>query len=288
MSVPARSDGYSVLTPAFVEALRARVAGALDVPVLSTTATRVLAASREENGDLDELTELIASDQSLAAHVLRIANSAGHAPLVPILSLHQAIGRLGLTTVGDVALAIALKERVFSVSGHHSRIHELWVHALATALYAREVAQILRMDIGSTFLCGLLHDVGMPVVMQLACDIESEGLVPAVSAAEMEAAMLAFHCELGARLAASWKLGPWIRLVILHHHDPAGARFHPVEIPIVALADELAYWALERSRDEQDFRADPALVTALKLHEGALVSLLRKRERVIQGVEALA
>src|SRR5262245_19202607 len=120
MSLPARSDGNPVLTARFEEALRARVAGELDVPVLSTTATRVLANSRDENGDLDELTELIASDQSLAAHVLRVANSAGQAPLVPILSLHQAIGRLGLATVGDVAIAIALKERVFSVPGREA------------------------------------------------------------------------------------------------------------------------------------------------------------------------
>ena len=172
--------------------------------------------------------------------------------------------------------------------GHQERIRELWEHALATALYANEIAQLLRKDIGSPFLCGLLHDVGMPVVMQLVCDLECERAVPAVPASEMEAAMLAFHGELGARIAETWKFGPWILRVIRHHHDPAGARFHPVEIPIVALADTLAYWALDPSRDEHDFRADAPLATALELHEGALVTLLRRRPRVIQGIEALS
>jgi len=288
MSVSARSDENPLLTAELRAALGARIAGPLVLPVLSTTATRVLALSQDEHSDLAELAELISSDQSLATHVLRAANSAGHAPLVPILSLQQALGRLGLATVGDIAVAVALRERVFSVPGHHERIRELWVHALATALYSREVAQLLRTDIGSTFLCGLLHDVGMPVVMQLVCDLESEKVVAAVPATGMEAAMLEFHCELGARIAEGWKLGPWIRLAVLHHHDPAGARFRPVEIPIVALADELAYWAFDRTRDERDFRVEASLVTALKLHEGALASLLGRRERVIRGVQALA
>jgi len=268
--------------------LRARVEGELALPLLPNTAVRVLAACQDEESGLEELAELLAHDPSLTAHLLRVANSVGYAPRVPILSLQQAIGRVGLATVRDVAVAVALEERVFSVPGHQERVRELWLHAAATAYYAKEIAQLLRKDLDSPFLCGLLHDVGMPITLQVVCDLEREGLVAPVSAAGMELAMSAFHAEVGARIARAWNLGPWLELVIRHHHDPARARFHPEELPVVALADALADWAVDASLGEEDFAADAELLAALRLHEGALGSLLSRRGRVLEAVAALA
>lgn len=286
--MPVAAESRPELPAALRDALRGRLQGEVSVPLLPNTAARVLAACQDEQCDLAELTDLITHDQSLAAHVLRVANSAGFAPRIPILSLHQAIGRVGLSTVADIVLAVALKERVFQVPGYRDRIQQLWLHSVATALYAREVAQLLRKDLESTFMCGLLHDVGMPLVMQLVCDLEREKVIPTVTSAVMEAAMHEFHRELGARIAEAWKLGPWISLVIRHHHDPAAAKYHPHEIPVVSLADALAYWALDSTLVERDFSVDRPLFEALGLHEGALLSLLRKRERILQNVEAFA
>lgn len=287
MSMSVRPDSV-VLPTALREGLTARMAGELGLPLLPDTAARVLAACQDERSGLEELAELITHDQSLAAHLLRVANSAGYAPRVPILSLQQAIGRVGLGTVSDVAVAVALRERVFHVPRHQERIGELWRHSAATACFAKETAQVLRKDLESAFLCGLLHDVGMPIALQLVCDLERDKVVPIQPAAVVEAAMQEFHTELGARMAEAWQLGPWIRLVIRHHHAPEAARYHPDEIPVVALADMLAYWAVDARQKEDDFVADPALREALHLHEGALRSLLERRERVLAAVEAFA
>lgn len=257
------------------------------LPLLPDTAARVIAACQNESSELEELTELIKRDPSLAAHILRIANSAAYAPRVPILTLQQAVGRVGLATVGDVAVAVALKERVFSVPGHQARLHDLWQHSLATACYAKEISALLRGDLESSFLCGLLHDVGMAIALQIMCDLERERIVPPVLPATLEAAMLEFHCEFGAKFAEAWRLGPWISTVIRHHHEPAGARFRPDEVGIVALADALAYWALDAGKTEADFQAEPRFGFVL-LREGGLKMLLRKRELVLQQVAALA
>lgn len=288
MPVPARTNGQVALPEAFREAIRSGIEGTLELPMFPETAARVLAACKGERSGLDEIVDLITHDQSLAAHLLRVANSVAYAARVPALSLQQAVGRLGLGTVSNIAVAATLRERVFSVSGGEERIRKLWRHSAATACYAQEIAEVLRRDLNSAFLCGLLHDVGMPIVLQVVCDLEREGIVPAVSPALMDAALMEFHCELGARLASAWQLGPWIGLVIRHHHDPAGAKYHPDEIPMVALADALAYLAVDPRLDEEDFSADPSLLDALQLREGALHSLLRKRERVLQAIEAFS
>ena len=288
MSVPARAPAGAILSAEFREELRARIAGDLGLPLLPDTAARVLATCQDERADLDDLADLIANDQSLATHILRVANSAGHAPRVPILSIQQAIGRVGFAAVGDIAIAVALRERVFFVPRYQQRIRELWRHSAATACYAKEIATMLRRDMDSAFLCGLLHDVGMPMVMQLVCDLERDKGTPPVPEAVMEAAMHEFHAQLGARMADAWHLGPWIRLVILHHHEPAAATSRLDEIPVVALADALAYWAVDKTQSEDDYSPDRSLFEALELHEGALVSLLQKRPKVLQAVEAFS
>jgi len=267
--------------------LSARLAGELELPLLPDTATRVVAACQDGHSGVRELAELIDRDPSLAAHILRVANSAAYAPLVPILSLQQAIGRVGIATVGDVAVSVTLKERVFAVQGYQERLRELWRHSAATAAYAKEIAQLLRRDLESAFLCGLIHDVGMAIVLQAVCDLQQAGVVPPVAPATMETAMLEFHCEFGARVAEAWRLGPWIGAVIRNHHAPESTRFRPEEIPLIALADALAYWALDPGWTEEDFRVEPRFAS-LKLHEGALKTLLRRRERVLQMVAAFA
>lgn len=288
MSIPTSSVGRTELPAPLRDALRARLEGELVLPVLPDTAARVMAACQDERADLAQLAELISHDQSLATHLLRVANSAGFAPRVPILTLFQAIGRVGLSTVKDVAIAVALKERIFTVQGHEARLRELWRHSAATASYAREISQLLRGDMESAFLCGLLHDVGMAMVLQVVCDLEREHVVPRVPPAQMEAAMLDFHCEFGARIVQAWQLGPWLLAVIRHHHEPASSHFRLAEVAIVALADALAYWALDERRVEGDFTVEQHRFEGLRLHEGALPSLLHRRERVLQMVEALA
>lgn len=287
MSLPTRPPDRVESPGPLHQALRARLEGKLELPMLPDTATRVVAACQDSRSGVRELVELIDRDPSLAAHILRIANSAAYAPLMPILSLQQAVGRVGLATVGDVAISVTLKERVFAVQGHQQRLRELWRHSAATAAWAKEIAQLLRRDLESAFLCGLIHDVGMAVVLQTACDLEREGVVPPVAPDAMEAAMLEFHCAFGARVAEAWRLGPWVAAVIRHHHAPEQGRFRPEEIPLIGLADALAYWALDACRTEEDFRIEPRFAS-LKLHEGALMTLLRRRERVLQMVEAFA
>lgn len=287
--MPLRADSHpGAAVPAGLrDLLLARIQGELSLPMLPDNAARILAACQDERSDMSALAQLMEHDPSLAAHILRIANSAGYAPMIPILSLQQAIGRVGLAAVADVAIALVLAQRVFSAPGYEARIRTLWLHSALTAYYAKEIAQLMRRDFDSAFLCGLLHDVGMPITLQVVCDLEREGTVPPVTPEVMEALMAEFHAELGARVAKAWKLGPWVGLVILHHHDPAGAKYHPLEIPVVALADRLAYWAVDPRADEQDFQVDPELPAALNLHEGALLSLLRRRARVLEAAEAL-
>jgi putative nucleotidyltransferase with HDIG domain len=266
--------------------LAARISSELDLPLLPDTATQILAACQDGDCDFRNLEGLITRDQSLAAHVLRAANSAVYAPREPIASLQQALSRLGITTVAEIALAVSLKTKVFMVPGYHTRIRELWMHSAATAAYAKEVASLLRRDVESAFLSGLLHDVGMPIVMQLLYDLtrgNGKGPVPAVV---MEAAMGEFHCHLGTLLAKKWRLGPLVGSVICQHHDPLRATSFQAETLMTSLADELAYWALDDGKECDHFPADLEQARVLGISPADLQGLLGRRGRVLTLTEA--
>lgn len=286
LSQPGNSPEIEALPAGLREALVARMAGPLALPMLPQTAVQVLATCQDTNARTDRLVELIGRDQALAAHVLRLANSAASAPLAPIFSLPQAIGRLGLGAVGSAALAVALRERVFQAPRHEARIRRLWQHSAVTACYAREITQLLRKDHESAFLCALLHDVGMPIALQCLSDLEREGLTPEQPAPVIEAVMHEFHTELGARLAELWKLGPFVRIAIRHHHEPGARNYHPDDLAIVALADALADWAEQEQLQEGDFVPDAPLLQALRMPAGGLSSLLGRRARVLETARA--
>jgi putative nucleotidyltransferase with HDIG domain len=282
MVSPSAQENQAVLPDPLRAALRARVDGELRLPLLSDIACRVMAICGDARANLDELAELVTHDQSLAVHILRVANSAAYAPRDSILSLQQAISRLGLSTVSDVAIAVALKERVFCVPGHDVRLRELWLHSATTACYAKEIARLMRRHPESAFLCGLLHDVGMPIVMQVVCDLAREHSGAPVPAPVMEAAMLEFHGEFGAKIAQRWRLGPWISSSILYHHDPTRVKMLRDEVLVTALADALADWAMDESQDEMGFVADQPLAQELNLSKDAVSSLLRQRHHVLK------
>lgn len=263
--------------------LEQALAGKLELPVLPDTAARVLALCHDERSDLRELAQLVQRDQTLAAHVLRVSNSVAYAPKQPIVSLQQALGRLGLSTVSDIAIAVAMKQRVFQVPGHEARMRELWRHSALTAGYALEVARLVGRNPETAFLAGLLHDVGMPIVLATALAACKRQKVLPATRDELEQAMLAFHCRYGAELARRWGLGPWVEAAISDHHDPSRARVLREDVTVVTVADLLAEWAAEA---DEATEPGPERFADLPLEASQRRCLVESRARVLDLASA--
>ncbi|MEM8709435.1 MAG: HDOD domain-containing protein [Planctomycetota bacterium] len=233
------------LNSSLVQLLKCRIEGdEFTLPVLPAVATEVLATVNSDDCDARCLAEIVQRDPALAAGVLRIVNSAQYAPNEPIVSLIQAIGRMGLSALRDMVMAIAVEGAVFYVEGHDAYVTAAWRHAHLTGQLAQEIARIRRSNVEAAFLAGLLHDVGIPVVLQGLIDLgESEG--HAVDMPLIEAAVDALHADLGARLIDEWGLPEWTRAAALYHHAPEEAPEHGELVSTVALADALSYWILD-------------------------------------------
>ena len=279
-TVPALPTPLRTLFEARVET------GSIELPFLPDTPAQVLAACNEEQCDAKRLADLIQRDQALAGHVLRVSNSAAYAPKEPIVSLQQAVSRLGMGTICEIALAVSMKGRVFRVPGYQVKIREMWMHSAMASCYAKEIARIRRHNVESAFMGGLLHDVGRPIVMQGFLDV-LKGLTDQKAPVKLlESCMDLFHERVGAKLVEHWSLPPWVRSSIEHHHDYDKAEDYHTEAMTAHLADHLAHWAADEDLTEEDFDADLPVLSDLNIYADELEELLRRRGEVLEVAEA--
>ncbi|MBI4880654.1 MAG: HDOD domain-containing protein [Planctomycetes bacterium] len=260
---------------------------AIELPVLPEVASQVITASMDEECDLRHLTTLISRDQSMTAHLLRLANCALYAPAVPILSLQQALNRLGLKKIRELALIASCESKVFRVAGFDLAVRGLFKHSLAAAAYAQEIARKRGDAVDEAFLCGLLHDVGRPVLLQAISDLKGEMGVE-VERQSVLAAAAEFHCRVGSDLVQSWGLPERLAGAILHHHAPAQGEGARSAAMLTRLADDLAHYVAGPKDVTAEALRAHELLAPLALDGQEMERLLALKDTVLQIVESAA
>src|SRR5512143_1844973 len=145
--LPAAS-GIAALRTALAARLRDE---GLTLPLMPRVATQLLSMARDADSDAGKLSRLIHQDAALAGQVLRIANSPAYLPRTPIVSLQQAVTRLGFGTLIEIAVEASLQSGTFRVPGHEEELRLLWQHSLASGAWAKEVARAKRNNVESAF-----------------------------------------------------------------------------------------------------------------------------------------
>ena len=186
--------------------LEQRIASkSLALPMLPQVINQVLSLVNDEDTDAAALAKLVQSDPALAGHVMRIANSAAYSPNVQMTSLQQAIARLGMQSIADIALAATMGPKLFKAEGFETTIKDIWQTSLATAIWSREIARQGRSNVESAFLSGLLCQIGRPVVLQAVVDI-AKGDAANLDVESMNHLMAHFQTQVGTVLAQHWQL----------------------------------------------------------------------------------
>jgi len=220
----------------------------LDLPLLDAAASELLILCWDEEINVVTLEEHISRDQGLCAHILRVANSAAFAPVVPIASVQLAIARLGMDRIREIALALTVRQKAFVVPGWEHEVRQLWRRAAITSGFAKALCRRTGSTPRRGSLLGLLQDVGMPVVLNTLCEIEAERGVELEDTQAREL-MQEFHGQVGSLLARQWSLPGWLETVLRCHHlteELGEASEHRADVLIAHGADHLASWAEDR------------------------------------------
>ena len=161
----------------------------------------------------------------------------------------------------------------------------IWKHALGSASFAREVARQRRCNVESAFLCGLLHTIGKPAVLQTCIDVSAERRErperPVLVALAEE-----LHCEVGRAVAERWALPTVVVNAIATYRDYDSAPEAALEPMITSIADRLAREMIRPDGDLESLRTDPAF-THLNFYPEDVDALLGRTESVRASVEAM-
>jgi len=141
------------------------------LPTAPGVALRIVELNRQEDVDIDVLSNLIGQDPVLAARVIRAANSGMFGMPREVTSLRQAVLVLGLRTVNLLALSFSVISTSTGRACARFSYPVFWTHTACMAMGMRLIAA--RQDrslCDEAFLAGLLSRFGQLVLAECAAD----------------------------------------------------------------------------------------------------------------------
>lgn len=262
----------------------------IDVPILPAVAGKAVRLTQDSESTSSELAKLIQSDQTLAGHVMRVANSAAYSPNASILTLQQAITRLGMKMIAEIALAASINSSLFDTPGFENYIERKLKFSLATALWAKEVARSCRHNVEAAFLAGLLHDIGRPVAIQDALAI-AQKTQTTLTKEELFILEDTYQSPIGIRVIELWKMPSSVQNAIKYFDNYSTAHTSQNQtLSIVAGSLFARHFMNETEEDDTLNRNDlfgHPVFAALNLYPDELEKLIGKIDNIRSAMEAM-
>lgn len=224
------------------------------LPTLPLVALKLGELIHSRNTSMKQVVELLQSDPSLSAKLLRLVNSAYFGIPGGVSDISRAVPFVGFNTLYQLALSISVLETLHTKGGRTFDPKTLWLHSLTVGTAGKVLAEAAKIaDPGSLFTAGLLHDIGKIAL----CKVDAESFMNAFEMSQRDGISmiqaerrcgLPTHDRLGCRLAKQWRFPSSLSSPIELHHEierpEVRSRMAPSQrraAEAVALADLLAH-----------------------------------------------
>lgn len=147
----------------------------LVLPTLPAIALKVRKAADDPDINLHAMGDVIGQDPSLTARMIKIANSAYMGRTVKVNSINQAVTRIGLRQIKNIATALAMEQLFVSknevVGQYMKREWTNTVNVVANSMAALQmfVARTKKRDMSldTITLAALVHNIGvLPILTE--------------------------------------------------------------------------------------------------------------------------
>ncbi len=218
---------------------------------------------------------------------MRIANSAAYTPMSNLVSLQQAIARLGMGVISEIALTAAIGAKMFNTPGYETHIASVWRHALATSLWAKEVARHCRSNVEVAFLAGLLHSIGRPAILQTIIELAKKEQV-VLTAEDIHQLENTYCHRLSVAVVNLWKMPTLVVEAVSSYTDYNNALTTSAQTAQLTVGARFATHMLTPEKlDKETLFVLPALTT-LNLYQDEVESLLKQTDTIKTRLEGLS
>lgn len=177
----------------------------LELPTMPEVAMSIQRLTRDPDAGIDQLTQVIQTDPSVAGALIHATNSPVYRSTKRITNIREAVVRLGFRTTERLAFNLAMRH---TFSGGppavRQRMNHLWQHSVDVSAIAHVLARHVRgFEPERAQLAGLMHRIGaIPILHHVA----RQGLE--VSPAALEATIDKLHPLTGVMVMNYWGMDP--------------------------------------------------------------------------------
>lgn len=212
----------------------------LQIPTLQQAALKLVAILAKDDCHVSQVSRFITEDTALATQVLRMANSAFFTGLQKVTTIPDAVVRLGIQPLLEMATA-AVQTSQYQPANKliNSYMRRLWRHTSVCSVGNRWLATRLGYkELGhEALLAGLLHDVGELFLLKLLDDVHASRASEFwLSKMVIREVLMQMHVEEGALLMQNWNI-PDLYCDIIRHHHTADYDTGNVLLSMVRLVD---------------------------------------------------
>jgi putative nucleotidyltransferase with HDIG domain len=268
-----------------------------DVPTVPASVLQVMMMIEDPACSATDLSRVILTDPSMAAKVLKLANSPFYGFRQKISNIPQAVTLLGFATLKNALLSAAVFD-MFRLAGSGFDMAALWKHSVGTATAAKLFAKRVRFpNSEKAFTAGLLHDIGkviiaryLPSALQTVMKVAHDEHM-AMHDAE-EKAIGVSHPAFGGWVMSKWGLPTALVEAVEFHHHPTRSKFSFDLAGIVYMANIMAHRCNIGSGGDTLVReVDPLVLEYFSMNEGTLCALqetLAAKRLEIESFAAIA
>ena len=248
--------------------------------------TQLVSACQDPNATAATFEKIIQTDASLAARLLRMANSPLYGISHEVTSIAHAAAVLGIRQLRHLAFALA-GAGMFREGGRAAKQRkQLWSHSLGCATTCQLLAKTaVGVEPDEAFLGGIFHDVGKLFLLDVVPDEYAElaSVYQGDRLVEEEKSVFGVtHEEIGLKSAHAWSLAESLKAAIGFHHRPEEAPCHNEFAKIVGAGNALArYWGIG-SVEGQNVGTASKYIEELGLSEEDVASLAEQARNLHQ------
>ena len=232
----------------------------IKLPTLPAISLEALLVVNDAGSSMADVARIVSKDTSMAARLVRYANSPLYRGVNTVSSVKAAITRIGFDAVKNAILSLAMRD-VFTTAFKpiQARMEALWKHSVDVAAKATVLASHFpHLNKDEAMLAGLIHDVGaIPVLIKAA-----EYPVLLEKEENLDKVIDKLHMPIGKFLLSRWNFDPGLVDVAANHDKldrvPKGNMVDYVDI--IQVANILSHKGNESRWTEVDINDNLACI----------------------------
>jgi HD-like signal output (HDOD) protein len=214
-----------------------------NLPPMPKVIDETLKLLNSDSSTIQQLSSVIAKDQSLVTKILSIANSPLYGLQRRVTTIDFAITILGYSELRNIVLILSMIESFKNKTDKYLNQKEFWLHSYLVGSAAKRVTEDLGLQHSSeAFISGFLHDLGVTVIHRYFHSnfvaihqlVENEGMNH--YDAEIEVLGIS-HGEIGTLLLDKWNFPQSLCEPVKYHHRPNQAQNNSSLAAVIYLID---------------------------------------------------